>query len=81
MLRFSGHARNRMRPWRVTGEEVEQVLADPDTRTPSVRGRSNAWKLLGGRWLRVIHVADGPDVIVVTVTAMQRGPRKDEGAD
>lgn len=81
MLRFSGHARNRMRLWQVTREEVERVLAGPDARTPSVHGRQNAWKQLGGRWLRVTHVAEGTEVVVVTVTAMQRGPREDEGAD
>ena len=81
MLRFSGDARNRMRLWRVTREEVEQVLADPDLRTPSIRDRWNAWKLVDGRWLRVTHVTEGPDTVVVTVTAMQHGPREGDSAD
>ena len=71
-LRFTRHARNRLRLWRLSEQAAADVLRAPDTVSPTVHGRSNAWKLLGGRWIRVTFDRAGA-VAIITVTVQRRG--------
>ncbi len=75
-LRFSRHARNRMRLWKITESDVGAVLDEPEDVTPSYRGRKNAWKPFRGAWLRVTFAEAGKVTVVVTVTPMDRKPGK-----
>jgi len=76
-LRYSRHARNRLRLWRLNPDVVADVINEPEAVTPSVRGRCNAWKRVERRWVRVTFVDEGAEIAVVTVTVRRQGP---EGA-
>ncbi len=73
-LRFSRHARNRMRLWKIAEADVRMALEKPEDVTPSYRGRKNAWKQFGKSWLRVTYAEEAKATVVVTVTPMDRKP-------
>lgn len=47
--------------------EVLSVLNGPDRVEPSIHERSNAYKQLGDRLLKVTYVKQGEDLAVITV--------------
>ena len=65
---LSRHARNRVRLYRVSLEEVRRVLEEPSSVKDSIKGRRNAYGTLGGRVLRVTYIEEGERIVVVTVT-------------
>ena len=74
MARFTRHARNRLRLWRLDEADVIVALEQPDRVTPSDRGRLNAWKRSAERWLRVTYTVEDSGRVVITVTPRRRGP-------
>ena len=48
----------------------------PDDVTPSHHGRKNAWKRRGEGWLRVTYADEARSLVVVTVTPLEKKPRK-----
>jgi Domain of unknown function (DUF4258) len=74
MIRFTRHARNRMRLWRLTEAEVTEALRTPDQVTPSSHGERHAWKQTARGWLRVTSVQEDETFVVITVTVRRRGP-------
>ena len=66
-IRYDRHARRRMR-WRGISEtEVEDTIADPDRIEPSIRGRTNAYKQIGDRQIRVTFVETENGILIITV--------------
>jgi hypothetical protein len=78
-LRFSDHARRRMRQRAIDAAEVAEVLTNPDVRRPSedaplrivVIGTTPA-----GRELFVVVVSDSDPLLVVTVAERRPAPRR-----
>ncbi|MCD5401557.1 DUF4258 domain-containing protein [candidate division NPL-UPA2 bacterium] len=64
-LRFSRHARNKMRWYGVTPEEVEEVIASG--KRPNRKGR---WKS-ESKGLRVVWLMVGEYILVVTVIRLR----------
>ena len=80
-LRFTRHARNRMRRYAVTAEDVETVLLQPLLLMSTEKGRTNAWcsptealREGGYAWLRVTFIEEAGRTVVITVTPRRRGP-------
>src|ERR671923_2490014 len=73
-IRYTRHARNRMRLWHLTEADVMELLTQPDCVTPSRQGREHVWKQPHGGWLRVTSIQEGQTTVVVTVTVRRRGP-------
>ncbi len=66
------HARRRLR-WRdVSREEVIAVVTSPDRTAPSIKERTNAFKALGGRFLRVSYKEEADAILIVTVTVRKK---------
>ncbi|MDE2787745.1 MAG: DUF4258 domain-containing protein [Chloroflexota bacterium] len=66
-IRYDRHARRRMR-WRGISEtEVEDTVLDPDRVEPSIRGRTNAYKQIGDRQIRVTFVETENGILIITV--------------
>ena len=76
MLRFTRHARNRMRLYRLTQAEVTDALHQPDRVTPTSHGEKHVWKQLPRGWLRVTYSEEGLVTVVMTVTVRRRGPEE-----
>ena len=66
-IRYDRHARRRMR-WRGISEtEVEQTVMEPDRLEASIRDRTNAYKRIGDRSIRVTFAESGDDILIITV--------------
>jgi hypothetical protein len=76
MIRFTRHARNRVRLYHLTEADVSDALRQPDGVTPSSHGEQHAWKHTSRGWLRVTHVKEGQTTIIITVTVRRRGPEE-----
>ena len=67
IITYDRHARRRMRWRRISQEEVERVLRDPERLEPTERGRTNAFKWVGSRYLRVTFRDLESSVLVISV--------------
>ena len=63
-LRYDRHAKRRMKWRRISEQEVQTVLSAPDKLESTERGRTNALKRLGGRYLKVTY-REFPDEILI----------------
>lgn len=71
-IRYDRHARRRMKDREVTEEEVEITIKKPEDVEPSVKGRKNAYKFIGGRFLRITFKEELNHILVITVTIRKR---------
>jgi len=54
--------------WRnISEEEVTSTLAEPENIEPSIKGRKNALKRIGHKWVKVTFIEERGRIIVVTV--------------
>lgn len=74
-IRFDRHAKRRMKEREVAEEEAELTIKEPEYVEPSVKGRMNAFKFIGGRFLRVTFKEESDHILVITVT-MRKKPFK-----
>ena len=74
-LRFTRHARNRMRLRRIRLDEVQAVLSSPDSQVLR-RGALNRWKRFRDGWLRVVTIEERNVIVVVTVIYPARAPTR-----
>jgi hypothetical protein len=74
-IRFDRHARRRMKEREIAEEEAEITIKEPEYIEPSVKGRTNAFKFIGGRFLRVTFKEESNHIMVITVT-MRKKPFK-----
>ena len=74
-LRYTRHARNRMRWRRLSTDEIAECIGEPEGKEKRPSGRMNCWKLVRGQWLRAVYVEEGDVIIVVTVIYPARGPK------
>lgn len=61
-----------MRLYDISRHDVVQVLEKPDRYEPSIKGRTNAWRDVGGRQLRVTYIEEERQFVIVTVTPLER---------
>lgn len=70
-IRFGRHARRTVVFWGIRQEDIESTLSAPDQVMPTRKGRLNAVKQFGNRFLRVTYREESDCLLIVTVT-----PRK-----
>ena len=56
----------------VTEDEIEAVIAAPEHIEQSVKGRTNAFHFMRGRYLRVTFREETDHILVVTVTIRKK---------
>lgn len=66
-VRFDRHARRRLQWRRISEEEVMQVLNSPDRIEPSLKGRVNAFKTVGAKYLKVTYRELSEELLVISV--------------
>ena len=60
-----------MQLYDISEQQVAEVLAAPEIKEPSFKGRTNATKILAGRRLRVTYVQDEQVYVIITVTPLE----------
>ncbi|MBI4706964.1 MAG: DUF4258 domain-containing protein [Candidatus Omnitrophica bacterium] len=61
-----------MKEREVTEDETETAIKNPDSNEPSIKGRTNAFKFLNGRYLRVTYKEENNHILVITVTIKKK---------
>ena len=63
---ISRHAQRQMKWRKISEAEVESVIADPDKRQDSIKGRKNVFKTLEGRLVKITYCIEHDDIVIVT---------------
>lgn len=74
-IRYTRHAKNRMRQHRITEAEVKSCLEEPEHVESSSEARLNAWAELSGKFLRVTYREDKEGFLVITAVKKKKSWR------
>jgi len=74
-IKYTRHARNRMRLHGITEDEVESAIEKPAYLGPSIGGRLNAWVGMAGKFLRVTYKEEGNRFLVISAVKKKKGWR------
>jgi len=66
MLIFSEHALEKLAQRRIQRDLVERAAREPDHIFPSYGGRQIAYKKFGQKYLKVVFIKQGIDMVIVT---------------
>ena len=66
-IRFDRHARRRMKWRRISEEDVYIALKAPDTVEESVRGRTNVYKAIGERLIKVTYKKFSEEILIISI--------------
>lgn len=66
-LRFDRHARRRMKWRKISEDEVNITVSDPDKTEQSVKGRTNVYKTIGARYIKVTYREFSDEVFIISV--------------
>jgi hypothetical protein len=69
---FDRHAVRRMKEREVTVGEVRETMEAPDKAEPSIKGRTNCYKFLNGRFIRVTYKEETTHLLIITVTIRKK---------
>jgi len=70
-FKFTRHAKNRMRLYGITKDEVKHIILAPEFTTPSIEGRANAVKALRGMSVLVTYIVEAGTTVVITVIELR----------
>ena len=75
-LYFSRHAKRQMK-WRgISEEEVQSAISNPEETENSIKGRKNAFKHIGKKWIKVTFKEEADTITIVT--AMDRSNQEEK---
>ena len=72
-IRFDRHAKRRMRWRRISEEEVSLAIENPDRIEESIRGRTNVYKLIGERYIKVTYKEFSDQTLVISSVDKGKG--------
>lgn len=75
MIKYTRHAKNRMRLHRATEAEIESAINNSDFIEPSTEGKLNAWKKVSEKYLRVTFKEEGENFLIITAVKKKKGWR------
>ena len=75
MIKYTRHAKNRMRLHRTSEAEVQSAVDNPDFVEPSLEGKLNAWKKISEKYLRVTFKKEAGKVLIITAVKKKKGWR------
>jgi acyl-CoA thioesterase FadM len=70
-MEYSRHARRQMKWRKISEDDIENVVNNPDYFEYSAQGRINAFKKVQGRLLKITYKPEENEIIVIT--AMVKG--------
>lgn len=72
-IKFTRHAKNRIRLHKITEFEIETTINKPDFVEPSSGGKLNAWKKTSEKYLRVTYKEEPANNLVITAVKKKKG--------
>ena len=66
IIRFDRHARRRMKWRKISEEEVIATLTKPDNKELTVNGRTNAFKEIEGRNIKITYKETEKEMYIIT---------------
>ncbi|MGD0623699.1 MAG: DUF4258 domain-containing protein [Thermodesulfobacteriota bacterium] len=66
-IKFSRHARRQMEWRKITEKDVMEAINTAEKLEDTVKGRKNAFKIIGGRLLKVTYLPENSEITVITV--------------
>ncbi len=75
-IKYDRHAKKRMKDRKVSQEEVEIAMDNPDFSQPGVKKRTNVFKFVSGRYLRVTYKEESDHILIITVTIRKKPFRR-----
>lgn len=73
---FSRHAKRQMRWRRISEEEVQNTILNPEETEDSIKGRKNAFKHINGKWIKVTFKEEADTITIVT--AIDKGNQEEK---
>ncbi len=73
-IRFTRHARNRMRWHHIDVAEVEACLKNPETVEPAIGGKTHSWQRTDNGFVRVTWIRANREILVITSVRKHRPP-------
>lgn len=67
MIVFDRHAKRRMKWRKISEEEVYFTLENPDKIEESIKGRINAYKSIGKRYIKVTYKEFSGKILIISV--------------
>ncbi|OHB93533.1 MAG: hypothetical protein A3E19_07140 [Planctomycetes bacterium RIFCSPHIGHO2_12_FULL_52_36] len=64
---LSRHARRQMKWRKISEEEVKDTVLHPEKIEDSIKGRKNAFRHVGQKWLKVTFVKENDKMSIITV--------------
>ncbi len=77
MIIFDRHAKRRMKWRRISEEEVFLTLKVPDKIEESIKGRINAYKYIGQRYIKVTYKKFSEEILVISVVDKSKGTKSE----
>lgn len=65
-IKFSRHAKKQMKWRKISEEDVELTINNPDKLEDPIKGRKNAFKIIKGRLLKVTYKHENNSIIIIT---------------
>ena len=66
MVEFDRHARRRMKWRKISEADVMTTLENPERTEDTIQGRKNAYRLIGGRFLKVTYKIYPQEILVIS---------------
>jgi hypothetical protein len=77
-IRITRHARNRMRRHGISEDLIRVTLQSSEWEEASVAGRTNRWRGVEARFLRVTCRDESERIVVISAVFRKKGPRGKE---
>jgi len=74
-IKYTRHAKNRMRWHRIIEAEVESAIQKPEFLEPSIEGGFNAWIKASDKFLRVTYKEETNRFLIITAVKKKKGWR------
>jgi hypothetical protein len=66
-IRFDRHAQRRMKWRKISEDDINLVLNSPEKTEQSIKGRTNVYKAIGSRYIKVTYKEFPEEILIVSV--------------
>lgn len=74
-IKYTRHAKNRMRWHKISEQEIELAIEKPEYKESSPEGRSSVWIETSGKFLRMTFKEETDRLLIITAVKKKKGWR------